>query len=506
MWHLALQPLCSSGIQQPGASQRASWCKPHRAANNTAVQQHSREAAEGAKQQQPQQQPDEDEHEIQQPSLVQVQQLLRPQRQTASVHRRVPETADTGEVQEVQDILQQQQQQQQHQQQQQDQAPLDQQGHEQQQRRSQRQTTSQFRRPPLGALGQQGSQAQDVEQQQRSQQQLHEGGGQQRQQLSQQQQATVPPPQQQSGSSNDATANRQTAQPARPQMSLSLLQEPVVQENIRLRQDWLRVIEELDEEEQNDAEPADAQLQSSAAAEIQPGLPSGSAGDENNDEAEEDERGDSAHQLLSNVPPSATGHITAIIGNVEWMAERLQDSEILKVFQTLLTKHGQLFVSNQKLQREHKQLQNRWNSMSNTLGVAISSFQHELKGAEPLLGNSGREPGSRTDTASSYEQWELAAYRITAPSLGLFSQPEGVTEIWMLTLSPPDRSANAAPSADQAPLMLFVPKDALNLAGIPGDFKKLSTYTNLVSSACNVSCQRLHFVHPFWSSGLLFKF
>lgn len=66
-------------------------------------------------------------------------------------------------------------------------------------------------------------------------------------------------------------------------MSLSLLQEPVVQENIRLRQDWLRVMEELDEEEQNDAEPADAQLQSSAAA--KPGLPSDSAGDENNDEA-----------------------------------------------------------------------------------------------------------------------------------------------------------------------------------------------------------------------------
>ena len=261
-----------------------------------------------------------------------------------------------------------------------------------------------------------------------------------------------------------------------------------MQENIRLRQDWLRVIAELDEEERNDAEPADAQLQSSAAAEMQPGLPSDSAGDENNDEAEEDKRGDSAHQLLSNVPPSATGHITAIIGNVEWMAERLQ---------TLLTKHRQLFVSNQKLQREHKQLQNRWNSMSNTLGVAISSFQHELKGAEPLPGNSGHEPGSRTDTASSYEQWELAAYRITAPSLGLFSQPPGTTEIWMLTLSPPDRSGNAAPSADQAPLLLFVLKDALNLAGIPGDFKKLSIYTNLVSSACNVSCQRLHFVHSF---------
>ena len=212
-----------------------------------------------------------------------------------------------------------------------------------------------------------------------------------------------------------------------PSDDLSLLQEPVVQENIRLWQDWLRVTEELDEEEQNDAEPANAQLQSSAAAEVQPGLPSDSAGDENNDEAE-DERGDSAHQLLSNVPPSATGHITAIIDNVEWMAECLQDSEILKVFQTLLTKHGQLFVSSQKLQREHKQLQNRWNSMSNTLGVAISSFQHELKGAEPLLGNSGREPGSRTDTASSYEQWELAAYRITAPSLGPFSQPPGLRD------------------------------------------------------------------------------
>ena len=168
----------------------------------------------------------------------------------------------------------------------------------------------------------------------------------------------MPPPQQQSGSSNDATVNRQTVQPARPQMSLSLLHEPVVHENIRLRQDWLRVIEELDEEEQNEAEPADAQLQSSAAAELQPGRPSDSAGDESNHEAEEDERGDSAHQLLSNVPPSATGHITAITRNVEWIAERLQDSEILKVFQTLLTA-GQLFVSNQKLQREHKQVQIR---------------------------------------------------------------------------------------------------------------------------------------------------
>lgn len=289
-------------------------------------------------------------------------------------------------------------------------------------------------------------------------------------------------------------------------MSLRLLQHPVVQENIRLRQNWQRVMEDLDEEEQDDAEPADTQLQSSAAAEIRPGPPSDSDGHEDNDEAEEEECEDAAHQLLSSVPPSATGHITAIIGNVEWMAERIQDPEILKVFQTLLTKHGQLFVSNQKLQREHKQLQNRWNSMSNTLGVAISSLQHELKGAEPLLGNPGRQPGSRTNTASSYEQWELAAFRITAPSLGLFSQPTGMTEIWMLTLSPPDRPANAAPSADQAPLMLFVPKDALNLAGIQGDFKKLSTYTNLVSSACNVSCQRLRYVHSCWSSGLLFKF
>jgi len=208
------------------------------------VQQHPTEAAEGAKQQQPEQQPeqqpDEDQHEMQQPPQVQVQQLLRPQRQTASVHRRVPETADTNEVQ---GLLQQQ-----------DQASLDQQGHEQQSQRSQRQTTNLFRRPPLGALGQRGSQAQDVERQQGSQQQLHEGGGQQRQHLSQQQQATLPPPQQQSGSSNDATASRQNAQPAHPQMSLSLLQHPVMQEDIRLRQDRQRVIEELDEEKQDDAE------------------------------------------------------------------------------------------------------------------------------------------------------------------------------------------------------------------------------------------------------------
>ncbi len=178
------------------------------------------------------------------------------------------------------------------------------------------------------------------------------------------------------------------------------------------------------------------------------------------------------------------------------MAERIQDPEILKVFQTLLTKHAQLFVSNQKLQKEHRQLLNKWNSMSYAWGVAISSLQHELRGAEPLLGNSSSEPGSRADAASAYEQWELAAFRITAPSLGLFSQPAGMIEIWVLTLSPPERPVNVAPSitADQAPLMLFVPRDALNLAGMPGDFKKLSTYTNLVgdlvSSACNVSCQR----------------
>jgi len=90
----------------------------------------------------------------------------------------------------------------------------------------------------------------------------------------------------------------------------------------------------LDEEEQEDAEPADAQLQSSAAAKIQSGLPSDSDGHDDNNEAEKEEHGDAAHQLLSNVPPSATGHITAIIGNVEWMAERIQDPEILKVFQT----------------------------------------------------------------------------------------------------------------------------------------------------------------------------
>ena len=52
--------------------------------------------------------------------------------------------------------------------------------------------------------------------------------------------------------------------------------------------------------------------------------------------------------------------------------------------------------------------------MSNTLGVAISSFQHELKGAEPLLENSSREPGSRADTASAYEQWELAQQSVSS--------------------------------------------------------------------------------------------
>ena len=69
------------------------------------MQQHHTEAAEGEKQQQPQQQPDEDQHDMRQPQ-VQVQRLLRPQRQTASVHRRAPETA---EADEVQDLLQQQQ-------------------------------------------------------------------------------------------------------------------------------------------------------------------------------------------------------------------------------------------------------------------------------------------------------------------------------------------------------------------------------------------------------------
>ncbi len=42
-------------------------------------------------------------------------------------------------------------------------------------------------------------------------------------------------------------------------------------------------------EEQDDAEPADAQLQSSAAAENQPGPPSDSNGHEDDDEAEEEE-------------------------------------------------------------------------------------------------------------------------------------------------------------------------------------------------------------------------
>ncbi len=47
-------------------------------------------------------------------------------------------------------------------------------------------------------------------------------------------------------------------------------------------------------------------------------------------------------------------------------------------------------------------------------------------------------------------------------------RPASMTGIWMLTLSPPERSANAASSvtANQAPLMLFVPKNALNLAGM----------------------------------------
>ena len=136
------------------------------------------------------------------------------------------------------------------------------------------------------------------------------------------------------------------------------------------------------------------------------------------------------------------------------------------------------------------------------------SLQHELRGAEPLPGNSGSEPGSREDAASAYEQWELAAFCITAPSLGLFSQPASMTETRMITLSPPERPVNAAPSitADQAPLMMFVPKDALNLAGMSGDFKKLFTYTNVVSSACNVSCQRFcqrthcnYVIHDYFS-------
>jgi len=61
----------------------------------------------------------------------------------------------------------------------------------------------------------------------------------------------------------------------------------------------------------------------------------------------------------------------------------------------------------------------------------------------------------------------------------------------MLTLSPPERPANAASSitTNQAPLMLFMPKNALNLAGMLEDFIYLLSYTFLVTSACNVSCQ-----------------
>ena len=37
--------------------------------------------------------------------------------------------------------------------------------------------------------------------------------------------------------------------------------------------------------------------------------------------------------------------------------------------------------------------------------------------------------------------------------------------------------------------MLFMPKNALNLAGMLEDFIYLLSYTFLVTSACNVSCQ-----------------
>jgi hypothetical protein len=116
------------------------------------------------------------------------------------------------------------------------------------------------------------------------------------------------PQQQQSGSSNSVIANRQTARPACAQLIFSLLTESVVQ-NITVQQAWQRV-----EEEQNDAEPADAQMQSSATAGNQP--------DDDNDEEEEEQAvEDAQHQLLSYNPPSATGFITGIIGNVQWMAE-----------------------------------------------------------------------------------------------------------------------------------------------------------------------------------------
>ena len=72
---LILDPPCSSGDQQPGMSQHASWCKPHKRANS-AVQQHPAEAAEAEKQQQ----------------------LLRPQRQTASVYLRVLAAAEADEL------------------------------------------------------------------------------------------------------------------------------------------------------------------------------------------------------------------------------------------------------------------------------------------------------------------------------------------------------------------------------------------------------------------------
>ena len=77
----------------------------------------------------------------------------------------------------------------------------------------------------------------------------------------------------------------------------------------------------------------------------------------------------------------------------------------------------------------------------------------------------------------------------------------------MLTLSPPERPANFASSviASQAALMLFVPKNALNLAGVLGNFKNLSNNTFLEPSTCIFSCQTcMAFlsVQTMWSCSL----
>ena len=72
----------------------------------------------------------------------------------------------------------------------------------------------------------------------------------------------------------------------------------------------------------------------------------------------------------------------------------------------------------------------------------------------------------------------------------------------MLTFSPPARPANAASSvtADPAPLMLFVPKNALNLAGMLGTSSTCQIVPGVLCMQCQLS--EIAFWSALWSCSL----